>query len=73
MSLYPESKELKIPIKENTHTPQPPGAEGLIGDTGESHSLGIFQRTVPSDYFLIGRMLLRGRAVIFKDPTELHL
>lgn len=44
MSLYPKSKELKIPIMETPpHTPQPPGAERLTGDTGESHSVVFFR------------------------------
>lgn len=80
MSLYPDSKTRHAPIvaertqdtnKGKYTTPNPSGAEEFMGDTGESHALGIFRgHLLPSS---LGSMLSRGNPVIFKDPIQFHL
>lgn len=62
MSLYPKSKELKIPIKENTHTHTNPKEQRDLEETLKNLIPWYFSedsKNLPSDYFLTRQNALR--------------
>lgn len=78
MSLYPKSKELKIPIKETpTHTHPNPQEQRDLQETLENLIPWYFSQdseNLPSDYFFTRQNAIKaGSKAGCKDPIELDL